>query len=178
MTMAWLARLLGKTDLEKAALLPLWHRVVATARAPEWYANGGVADSIDGRFDMIALVLAATLLRLERDGTMIEPAARLTECFVTDIEGQLRQQGIGDPALGKRMGKLIGALGGRTGALRAALAKAGAALGDAALIEAVTRNVTFGESGRPDLVAADLRQLVARLARTPDDRLLAGELAE
>lgn len=171
--MAWLARLLGKDQMDKAAMAPLWRCVVALARLPGWYSNGGVADTIDGRFSMIALVQAAMLLRLERDGTLIEPAARLTECFVADMEGQLREQGIGDPALGKRMGKLIGALGGRTGALRAALAEAG----DAALIEAVTRNLTFGADARPDLVAADLRLLVARLDQTPDDRLLAGGIA-
>jgi cytochrome b pre-mRNA-processing protein 3 len=173
MTMGWLARLLGKDDLAKAAMLPLWRRVVATAREPGWYARGGVADSVEGRFDMIVLVLAAVLLRLEQDETLIEPAARLTECFVADMEGQLREQGIGDPALGKRMGKLIGALGGRTGALRAALATPG----DDALTQAVARNVTFGENAQPAAIGADLRLLIARLAQTPDARLLAGEIA-
>ncbi len=172
--MGWLERLLGNNDMASAALMPLWHRVVGIARAPGWYVRGGVADTIDGRFDMIVLVLATVLLRLEQDQALIEPAARLTECFVADMDGQLREQGIGDPALGKRMGKLIGALGGRIGALRDAYA----ATDDLALIEAVTRNATFGETANPAAVASDLRQLAAQLAQTSDAVLLAGEFAQ
>ena len=44
---------------------PLWHRVVAEARDPDWYRMCGVADSVEGRYDMITLVLTLVMLRLE-----------------------------------------------------------------------------------------------------------------
>jgi cytochrome b pre-mRNA-processing protein 3 len=172
MTMAWLARLFGKRDNENAALQPLWQRIVAVAREPAWYARGGVADSKEGRFDMVALVTALVMLRMERDKALIPASARLSECFIADMEGQLRQEGIGDPTVGKRLGQLMGALGGRIGALRAALAD-----GEPVLRETIERNVTFGEAGDPALIAARVRDLAAALEHLSDAELLAGEIA-
>ena len=154
-----------------AALRPLWARTVAIAREAGWYAKGGVADSVAGRFDMLSLVLAAVLLRMEREPALVEPSVRLTELFVADMDGQLREQGIGDPALGKRMGHLVSALGGRLGALREAFAGE-----EPALIEAVQRNVTFGVAGQPQRVAAELRFLAGQLDALPAAALLAGEI--
>ena len=102
------------------ALRPLWQAVVATAREPAWYRECGVADTVEGRFDMITLVLAVVLLRLEQAGDGAA-AARLTEWFVEDMDAQLRQSGVGDVVVGKHVGKLMATLGGRIGALRAAL---------------------------------------------------------
>jgi cytochrome b pre-mRNA-processing protein 3 len=172
MTMTWLARLLGKREDESAALKPLWQRIVAIAREPEWYVKGGVADSMEGRFDMVALITALVMLRMEREPALLTATARLSECFIADMEGQLRQEGIGDPTLGKRLGELMGALGGRIGALRDALA-----LDEAAFADAIARNVTFAGVGDAAAVAGRARDLVAALDRTTDSALLAGEVA-
>lgn len=169
--MTWLARLFGKREDESAALQPLWRQIVAVAREPEWYVQGGVADTREGRFDMIALVTVLVMLRMEREPALLAASARLTECFIADMEGQLRQEGIGDPTLGKRLGQLMGALGGRIGALREALAA------DADLSVAIARNVTFGTSGDAAFVAASARDLAAALDRLPAASLLAGEIA-
>lgn len=170
--MTWLTRLFGKREDESAALKPLWQRIVAIAREPEWYVKGGVADSMEGRFDMVALTTALVMLRMEREPALLTATARLGECFIADMEGQLRQEGIGDPTLGKRLGELMGALGGRIGALRDALA-----LDEAAFADAITRNVTFAGVGDAAAVAARARDLVAALDRTTDSALLAGEIA-
>lgn len=167
--MALFDRLLGRKPAE-ADMRPLWHRVVEIAREPQWYAKGGVADTVPGRFDCIVLVLSTVLIRLERDPALRHPAARLTELFVTDMDGQLRQSGIGDLVVGKHIGKLMGALGGRLDAYRAALAEAG----DAALIEAVERNVTLIEGADPAAIAAEMRVLVETLENASDADLLAG----
>jgi len=169
--MALFDRLLGRKAAEPN-LRPLWHRVVEIAREPGWYTKGGIADTVPGRFDCITLVLAVVLIRMERDLAQRNAAARLTELFVSDMDGQLRQNGIGDLVVGKHMGKLMQALGGRLDAYRAALAEQG----DALLVEAVERNVTLIEGTDPAAVAAEMRVLAITLAKTSDADLLAGSI--
>ena len=110
--MSFLTKIFGRTPDPKAEFVPLYRAVVAIARQPQWYADCGVADTEEGRFDMLSAALALVILRMEASADLRPSAALLTELFVEDIEGQLRQQGIGDPTLGKRMGKLMSALGG------------------------------------------------------------------
>lgn len=170
--MSLLARLFGQRPDDRAALHPLWHRVVEIAREREWYAQCGIADTVPGRFDAITLILALVLLRLEGDPAMAEPSVRLTELFVDDMDGQLRESGVGDVVVGKHMGKLMGTLGGRLGAYREAMA-AGT---DAAMAAAVARNVTLVEGTDPMAVATRARAFAAGLAATPVDRVLAAEI--
>ncbi len=170
--MGLLARLFSSNRDDHAEVRPLWHTVVARARDPRWYSAGGVADTVPGRFDAITLVLALVLLRMEQDEDLRHKTARLTELFVTDMDGQLRESGVGDMVVGKQMGKLMSVLGGRLGALRDGLAQTG----DAALAGAVERNVSLIESADPALVAAQLRELADALALVPGERLLAGEI--
>ena len=77
---------------------PLWDAVVATARAPHWYAQGTVPDTLDGRFDMVSLVLALVLHRIDDDPAYGLAGVQLTELFVNDLDGQMRQIGFGDMA--------------------------------------------------------------------------------
>jgi len=100
---------------------PLYAQVVAKARAPHWYVEGRVPDTMEGRFSVLATLLALTDLRLEQGGEAATRASvALAECFVHDMDSQLRQDGVGDPVMGKRVGSLVGALGGRVGAWRRA----------------------------------------------------------
>jgi len=162
----------GKPD-PREAMRPLWHRVVEVSREPEWYANCGVADTVAGRFDMIAAVLSLVLLRIEREPDCAPQSALLTELFVEDMDGQLREFGVGDVVVGKHIGKLMASLGGRLGAYRDALAKAE----EAALKEAVRRNVTLVEGQEPQALAARLRAFANRLADMPVTEILAGNLS-
>jgi cytochrome b pre-mRNA-processing protein 3 len=157
------------------AHVPLYAAIVARARLPHWYAAGGVPDTFDGRFDMVSTVLALVLLRLEADGQPgREAAARVTEVFITDMDGTLRERGIGDLVVGKHMGAIMGQLGGRTAAYRAGLADRGD------LASAIDRNLYRG-AHRSALqrghVEVNLRSLVADLADTDLAGLLAGRLA-
>src|SRR5690349_2757781 len=111
--MSLLQRLLKPKPDPREDLRPLWNAVVAEARRPEWYARGGVADTVPGRFDMVSAVLAAVLLRMEGRDELARPSVYLTELFVHDMDGQLREFGIGDIVVGKHVGKLVGAMGGR-----------------------------------------------------------------
>jgi cytochrome b pre-mRNA-processing protein 3 len=165
-----LSRLFGKSD-DCAAVRPLWHRVVELARQPEWYADCGIADTTAGRFDAITLVLSLVMLRMERDPTLTESSVRLSELFVDDMEGQLRNNGVGDLVVGKHIGKLMSALGGRLGSLREAIAG-----DDAALTEVVARNTSMLEGGDPAKVALRLRDLAARLEGLAAEDLLGGRV--
>ena len=167
--MGWLGRLLGERRDEA---LPLYTAVVARARQPHWYVEGGVPDTVDGRFDTVAAVLATVLLRLESDSAASGPSARLAERFVDDMDGQLREAGIGDIVVGKHIGRMMAMLGGRLGAYRD-----GWAAGD--VRPALVRNLYRGaapEPARLDHVAAALERLREGLAATPLATVLEGRL--
>lgn len=167
--MSLLSRIFGKSIDDHAHVRPLWHQIVGYARNPEWYARHGVADTVPGRFDAITLVFVLVLLRMERDEALIEPSVRLTELFVDDMDGQLRQSGIGDLVVGKHIGRLMGVLGGRLGAFREALQQ-----GDAAVTEAVARNVTLIESANPAGMAAEAIALARHLDTLSGEEILTG----
>ena len=173
--MSVLSRLLRPRPDPRESLRPLWHRIVAVSRQERWYREGGVADSVGGRFDMIATVLALVLLRMERAGSEAEPQVFLTELFVEDMDRQLRETGVGDVVVGKRLGKLVSVLGGRLGAYRDALADGAE---DGALVAAVERNVTLAEGREPSALAAMLRDYDRRLEALSADTILAAELPE
>lgn len=156
-------------------LTDLWIWITGTARQPDWYLRHGVEDTVDGRFDMVALVTSLVLLRLEQSDLRIETAL-LTERFVEDMDGSLRDIGIGDMVIGKHVGRMVGALGGRLGAYRKALA-AGAPAGD--LAEAIGRNVyrSAAPPGAAEGLADAARALKTRIDAAPDVKLLAGEIA-
>ena len=155
----------------REARRPLWNAVVATARAPHWYAEGGVPDTLDGRFDMISLVMALVLHRIDEDPGHGLAGVQLTELFVNDMDGQMRQIGFGDMVVGKQVGRMMSALGGRLGAYRAAD-------GSDELRQALIRNLWRGQD--PDEaglahVMADVAALRMTLAATPVADLVAAD---
>lgn len=150
---------------------PLWHRIVEIAREKQWYADCGVADTVPGRFDAITLVLAIVLLRMERDEALLEPSVRLTEIFVEDMDGQLRQEGVGDLVVGKKMGKLMGVLGGRLGSLREALPQ-----GREAVLPVLQRNVTLIEGANKEKLVSEVLGLVAQIDALDAGDILAGRI--
>ena len=169
--MSFLSRLLGTESDPKEALRPLWQRTVELAREPEWYTECGVPDTVDGRYDMITTVLAAMLIRMEQDHELVAPSVHLTELFVDDMDGQLREQGIGDPTLGKYMGKMVAAMGGRLGAYRDAFAA-----DRAALEAAITRNVGLVDDASPAPMAQRLDDLFRQLVALSPAAILSAEM--
>ncbi len=169
---SFLSRLFTRTTDPRETVRPLWHRVVALSRDPAHYTRAGVADTVEGRFDMILHVLSLTLLRMENSPALAPLTAALTEEFVTDMDGQLRENGVGDVVVGKHMGKVMGALGGRLGALRQALAAAD----DSLLTEAVLRNIHWNDAPDGPALAAALRQLAAAMADCSDTELRQGDI--
>ena len=171
--MSFLARIFGGGQ-ERDAYRPLYEAVVNAGRDPAWYVQGRVPDTVDGRFDMIAALLALTLIRLEADETRTRtPSVLLAEIFIEDMEGSIRQLGSGDLMVGKQVGKMMGALGGRLAAFRSEI-EAGSDFS-----RAVTRNVFRDAPPSKEAVAfvsSRLRSFHARLEAAPVEDILAGRL--
>jgi cytochrome b pre-mRNA-processing protein 3 len=114
------------------------------------------------------------LLRMETLGDAARaPSARLTELFVTDMDGQLRQRGIGDLVVGKHVGRMMGQLGGRLAAYREGLGEGGDLAG------AIDRNIYRGAEVPAEArahVGQELRALAARLERHDLAALLSGDM--
>ena len=112
--------LFRKREVNPAAAL--YASVVEAARRPGWYREAEVPDTIDGRYCVLATLLAITDLRLAEGGEAVAALSpRLTEMFVDDIDVQLRESGLGDPTLGKTVRNLVTGLSGRIAQWRSAL---------------------------------------------------------
>jgi cytochrome b pre-mRNA-processing protein 3 len=150
----------------------LYGMIVAQARNPEFYRGYGVPDTVDGRLDMIMLHLVLVLRQLTKDSGALPPEGqRLFDRFCQDIDGNLREMGVGDLTVPKRMQKVGEAFYGRTKVYESALANDD----PAGLEAAVARNV-FG-APEPTLgarrLAAYMRAVAVRLAEQDADALMA-----
>ena len=162
-----------KSDIDpREARRPLWNAVIAAARAPHWYTDGTVPDTLDGRFDMISLILALVLHRIDEDPSQTLAGVQLTELFVNDMDGQMRQIGFGDMVVGKQIGRMVGALGGRLGAYRAA---DGSEELRAALVRNLWRGNAPSEAGLAHVVAG-VAAVRAALAVMPVDALIVTDI--
>lgn len=172
---SWFARFARKPR-DRDRLLPLYRAVVAVGRDPHWYREGQVPDTVDGRFDMIAAVIALVLVRLEGEkGEEAKQASvHLTELFIDDMDESLRQIGIGDYVVGKHIGRMVSALGGRLTAFRDAAATG-------SFDTAVRRNV-FHEAppseAEVNVVAARLKGFHEALGRIAGPDIVAGRLPQ
>lgn len=120
--------------------------LVARARAPEFYRELQVADTIDGRFDLLVLHAWLVLDRLGGQGAR-EFSQALTDSLFTHFDEALRQQGAGDIGMGRRMSKMADAFFGRLKAY-------GDAADDKALADAILRNVYRGDGGKVEQARA------------------------
>ncbi len=171
--------------LEKAAT-DLYGSVVAQARNATFYTRDGVPDTAEGRFEMVVLHLYVVIERLralsqgerttsagEQDDPSASLAKTLTSVFVTDMDDNFREMGVGDLSVPRKVKKAAGALYDRTLEYRKLQAD-----GDrAGLGQAIARNVGA------EIAQVDGGRLVAYLEacqRLVDgqsgDRLLQGQV--
>ena len=128
--------LLGKSAARKERGRALEQQVTARALAPVFFTKFGVPDTMDGRFDMVALHAWLALARLKSSG-QDEAAQGLTDALFIGFDEALREQGISDMGMGRRMKALADAFYGR-------LAAYDRAKGHQQLAEAMARNVWRG----------------------------------
>jgi cytochrome b pre-mRNA-processing protein 3 len=149
--------------------------IVAQARSSGFYAGLGVPDSVDGRFDMIVLHLVLAMRRLDASaGENRSFSQGLFDHFCRDLDGNLREMGVGDLAVPKEMRRLGGAFYGRQTAYNAALVQAN----DEQLENALARNIFNSPDGiaRARLLAAYVRAAVRLLDAQHDRDLLRGAI--
>lgn len=153
----------------------LYAAAVARARDRRWYVEGGAPDTFDGRFDVLAAVMALILIRIEAEGQdAAGDGVRLFELWVDDMDGHVRERGIGDLLVGKHVGRMVAALGGRVDAYREGLAG-----DDATLAAALVRNLWRGAPPAEEKVAwtaREMRAFDARLGGRSRAQLLEGLL--
>jgi cytochrome b pre-mRNA-processing protein 3 len=124
----------------------LYEQIVAAARQPLLYAGWNVPDTPLGRFEMIALHVFLVLHRLRGEAADARDVAQnLTDTFFADVEHSIRELGIGDLGVPKRMKKLARMFYGR------AVAYGEAIDGNdrASLAAALARNVRPGDASWP-----------------------------
>ena len=153
----------------------LYGMIVAQARLPCFYRDHAVADTVNGRFDLIVLHLALVLDRLAQDPALQTLGQGIFDRFCQDMDHNLREMGIGDLKVPKQMRRLGEAYYGRAQAYRAAWA----AKDDGALVQALERNIYGGSpsgSAAAPRLAAYMREALRDLGAQPDASLAGGEL--
>src|SRR5260221_6806520 len=123
----------------------LYGMIVAQARLPCFYREYAVADTVNGRFDLLVLHLATVLDRLGEEGELRELGQALFDRFCQDMDHNLREMGIGDLSVPKEMQRMGEAFYGRAQAYKAALV----ASAQDALVEALARNIYGGAPPNP-----------------------------
>jgi cytochrome b pre-mRNA-processing protein 3 len=130
----------------------IYNAIVAQSRHQRFYADWGVPDTVTGRFDMISLHLGLMLRRLRHPGAGAEAFAQeLFDLFFLDMDQSLREMGVGDTSVAKRIEKMGSLFYGMLGKLSEALDE-----GDAhALRGVIARNIFEGEDGPNAIRLAD-----------------------
>jgi cytochrome b pre-mRNA-processing protein 3 len=164
-----LPRLRRRAEQERAGFL-LYGAAVTAARDPYVYATYGVPDTLDGRFDMIGL---HAFLLIHRLRFLPEPGPALAQAvfdaMFSDMDKTLREMGVGDLSVGRRVRSMWEAFHGRARAYEAALQSPEAAALPAALARNVWRGAPPADGGA---------QALARLTRAQHANLAAQDVAQ
>ena len=174
-----LRRLFGSSREDSPAAWALYEAAVARARAPVFYRDLGVPDTLDGRFELISLHVFLILHRLKAERAEPEALGQAVfDAMFADMDRSLREMGAGDLGVAPRVKKMARAFYGRVSAYDAGLAPAAP---PEALAEALRRNV-YGTLATPPagavaLLAEDVRACAASLAAQSLAALEAGTVA-
>jgi cytochrome b pre-mRNA-processing protein 3 len=150
----------------------LYEAIVAAARRTEFYEEMSVPDTVDGRFDMIVLHMFLVLDKLKA-GEAADMQQELTDEFFKDMDRSLREMGVGDLSVGKKVRKMAEAYQGRILAYHAAADES-----DVQLVEALRLNVYAGVN--PDgaeRLAAWVRKAQAGLVGQNIDHVCKGRVS-
>lgn len=150
----------------------LYGELMAASRAPVFYAGFGVADSVEGRFEMLMLFVGLVVHRLAAEPAGRDAALELSERFVAGMQRSLRDLGYEDSGLKRRVKSVASAFYGRTEAVAAALTDAG----PDALAGVLSRNVYGGPAPEAGRLADHIRAYAAALAALPVVEIAAGRL--
>lgn len=168
----WRARRANRTLIDQ-----LHGKIVAASRQPALYVDLGVPDTYDGRFEMVTLYAGLVLRRLAKiSGVGVDLAQDLTDAVFRHFEVALREIGVGDVAVPKRLKRMAEAFYGRNKAYGEGLEEPDSDR----LAKALSRNVYgMGDAALP-ATALDLaryvRAIAAVLDQTELETFAAGEV--
>ncbi len=158
----------------KAAGAKLYARAVSQARSARLYAEMGVRDSMEGRFELFTLHVVLLLERLKGQGDIAAETSQATfDAYVRGLDDAFREIGVSDTAVGKKMKKLAGAFYGRLKAFDEAVAS----VPDRTALSAFIARTVLEERGEGDVEALTAYVISARdaLADQSLESLLQGE---
>lgn len=172
-----LTKLLKRPDTETA--FAVYGSVVAQAREPAFYLDVPVPDTVDGRFEMIILHVFLLIDRLRGQGDKAaELCQQLFDTLFDDMDRSLREMGVGDLSVGKKINTMAEAFYGRAGAYQDALDNEDRE----ELVGALTRNI-FPEVSAEDVSRVGIEKLAdyltanrLELARQAVDDLIVGKI--
>ena len=157
--------------VQRAAELA-YRRVVEQARQPGFFTDGGVPDTVDGRFELICLHAFLYLHRLKRERPgSAALGQRFFDVMFVDFDRSLREMGTGDLSVGREIKRMAESFYGRIAAY-----EEGLAAGDAVLRPALARNL-FGTAPASEAQLAAMSEYVRRAGgrpRPPGHRRSAG----
>jgi cytochrome b pre-mRNA-processing protein 3 len=156
-----------------AAADALYAALVEQARRPVFYAQLGVPDTVDGRFEMIVLHMFLTLHRLKDEPGHEEFGQALFDTMFADMDRSLREMGVSDLSVGRHVKTMAKGFYGRAAAYESGLADASGAV----LADALRRNVygtVAAAAPDPAPLAAYVRASAAGLAAQPAADVMAG----
>ena len=180
--------LLDFLSLNKNApdLTPAYTAIMAQARKPDHYGVGGVPDSFDGRFDMLAAHVHLVLRRLRSEGVARDDIGQaLFDMFFRDMDQAMREAGVGDLGVGKKIRKMAQAFYGRAAAYDEAMGKAAPVKTNGEVVNRLSavlqRNLYPEASEKADMkkltaLAEELCWLEQQLADTALEDILAGHV--
>ncbi len=155
----------------------LYGAIVAQARTPDFYADYGVPDTIEGRFDMVVLHVYLVFRRLAAAGEAARAGGQeMFDLFIEDMDASMRELGVSDLSVPRKMRAMAEGYYGRTGVYDAALLDAG----DDKLAAALLRNVYAGDKnaeGGARRLARYVRQAEKGLAGTNAGEIEGGAVA-
>lgn len=166
---------LFKRKASRKSVRAVYGAIVAAARHPRFYAEWEVPDTVDGRYDMIVLHAILVLDRLAEGGEAAQAFAQgLTDEVFADMDRSLREMGVGDISVGKKVRRMAEVFYGRAHAYRTPLQA-----GDGrALSQVLLRNVYAGTAADEgaDRLAAHAIGLRRHLQERPTGPILSGQL--
>lgn len=154
----------------------LWDDLVARARRPERFQNGGLPDTVLGRFESLGIESFLFLRRCQGDPRLAALSQDVVDRFMTDLDHSMRELGVGYLAVPKRMRKLAGRFYARVSAFEAPLAQRDTATLADALRATVYRDAPGGDSAGAQALASDVIAGADWYAMVPSEAILAGRL--
>jgi cytochrome b pre-mRNA-processing protein 3 len=153
-----------------ASIAGLYGMIVAQARTPEFYRGYGVPDTVNGRFEMIALHTVLLLRRLAEEPFPLRRLGQeIFDQFCDDMDASMREMGVGDLAVPRKMRRVGAAFYARQAEYQDALAA-----GDPQFLETALAQNVFGGM----LASRDGVERLARYVRTAADMLAAQDNEE